>query len=86
MSTPFEITVPTVDAVLAQTSIGGEFHRWAVEGGSIILTNFELRAALEAAYDASNPEWRQLVEIEDQGDDDYDDDYDDDGGRGVYIV
>ena len=55
---------PTVDEVLAETSINCGMHRWAVEGGSLYLTTAQLRPYLEAAYDAADPDWVALVDTE----------------------
>jgi hypothetical protein len=54
--------VPTVDDVLARTAIGGGFHRWAVEGGSINLTTEEIRPLLEEVYDPANPDWEAIFD------------------------
>jgi len=56
---------PTVDEVLAETSIGCGLHRWAVEGGSIQLTATLLRPYLEEAYDAADPDWEATVDLSD---------------------
>ena len=55
---------PTVDDVLASTAIGNGFHDWAVQGGTIRLTEAELRPALEAAYDSTMPDWIVMVDID----------------------
>lgn len=57
-------TIPTVDAVLAQTATGNGLHQWPVEGGVISVDTATLRAALEDAYDASMPNWPALVELD----------------------
>jgi hypothetical protein len=57
--------VPTVDEILADTAIGrGGWHRWAVEGGTIIVTTILMRQLLEEAYDAANPDWVAFVDVE----------------------
>lgn len=58
------VTIPTVDDVLSDTAIGNGYHDFAVVGGTIRLTESELRPALEAAYDPNMPDWPVLVEIE----------------------
>jgi hypothetical protein len=58
------VTIPTVDDVLTSTAIGGGFHNWAVEGGTIRLPEALLRPVLEAAYDSTMPDWPALVEID----------------------
>ena len=55
--------IPTVDDVLARSHVGGHWHEWGVDGGTIHLTHAELRPALEAAYDPSMPDWPSMVEI-----------------------
>lgn len=57
--------IPTVDEVLADTSIGCGMHRWPVEGGVIQLTATLLRPRLEEAYDAADPDWEMLVDLSD---------------------
>jgi hypothetical protein len=58
------VTIPTVDDVLTSTAIGGGFHDWAVQGGTIRLPEALLRPVLEAAYDPTMPDWPALVEID----------------------
>ena len=62
-TTPLTTTPPTVDDVLALSHVGGHWHEWYVDGGTIRLTHAELRPALEAAYDPSMPDWPATVEI-----------------------
>jgi hypothetical protein len=57
--------ISTVDDVLASTAIGGGFHAWPVEGGTVRLPEALLRPVLEAAYDPLMPDWTAMVEIED---------------------
>ena len=64
-TTPLTTTPPTVDDVLALSHVGGHWHEWYVDGGTIRLTHAELRPALEAAYDPSMPDWLAMVEIAD---------------------
>ena len=64
-TTPLTTTPPTVDDVLARTHVGGDWHEWNADGGTIRLTHAELRSALEAAYDPSMPDWPAMVEIAD---------------------
>jgi hypothetical protein len=56
--------IPTVDKVLDDSAIGGGFHRWAVIGGSIMLSTDQLRPLLEEAYDPNMPDWVALVDVE----------------------
>jgi hypothetical protein len=58
------VTIHTVDDVLASTAIGNGFHDWAVEGGTIRITEAELRPALEAAYDPNMPDWPVFVDLD----------------------
>ena len=58
------VIVPTVEDVLSDTAIGDGYHDFAVQGGTVRLTEAELRPALEAAYDATMPDWPVLVEID----------------------
>ena len=64
-TTPLTTTPPTVGDVLARTHVGGDWHEWNADGGTIRLTHAELRPALEAAYDPSMPDWPATVEIAD---------------------
>ena len=64
-TTPLTTTPPTVADVLARTHVGGDWHEWNADGGTIRLTHAELRPALEAAYDPSMPDWPAMVEIAD---------------------
>ena len=57
--------VPTVESLLAQTSIGNGLHDWRADGGSIRVTRAVLRQALEAAYDSTMPDWPGMVELDD---------------------
>lgn len=59
------VSIPTVDEVLEETSIGCGLHRWAVEGGSIQLTATLLRPYLEEAYDPADPDWEAMVDLSD---------------------
>jgi hypothetical protein len=59
------VSIPTVDEVLAETSIGCGLHRWAVQGGSIQLNTEQLRPYLEEAYDAGDPDWETWVDLSD---------------------
>ena len=56
---------PTVDDILTRTHVGGHWHEWSADGGTIRVTRAELRPALEAAYDPSMPDWPATVEIDD---------------------
>jgi 2,3-bisphosphoglycerate-independent phosphoglycerate mutase len=64
----------TVEDVLADTAVGCGFHDFAVEGGTIRVTTQKLRAALEAAYDETNPNWVVFVDIEEGDEIEEDDD------------
>jgi hypothetical protein len=44
--------------------LGGGFHGWAVEGGTIRLPEALLRPVLEAACDPAMADWPALVEID----------------------
>jgi hypothetical protein len=57
--------IPTVEEVLADTSIGCGLHRWPVEGGSVQLNTEQLRPYLEEAYDAADPDWEAMVDLSD---------------------
>lgn len=57
--------VPTVEEVLADTSIGCGLHRWPVEGGVIQLTATLLRPRLEEAYDSGDSNWVIWVDVDD---------------------
>jgi hypothetical protein len=54
--------VPTVEEILERTHIGCHVHEWGAEGGVISVARDELRTALEAAYDETDPNWIQFVE------------------------
>ncbi len=56
--------VPTVEDILNETATGGGWHVFSVEGGAITVSTYELRPALEAAYDLSMAAWPSMVEIE----------------------
>jgi hypothetical protein len=56
--------VPTVEQVLAFTTIGYSMHSWACEGGSIEISSEDLRPLLEAAYDSTCPNWMAFVDTE----------------------
>ena len=58
------MTVPTVDQVISRYRIGCGSCLFPVEGGSISITEAELREALSDAYDATDPDWMSFVEIE----------------------
>ena len=58
-----EVIAPTVDEILGSTHVGGDFHEWRTEGGSVCLTRAELLPALEAAYDSMMPDWPATVDI-----------------------
>ena len=62
-TTPLTTTPPTVGDVLARTHVGGDWHEWNADGGTIRITRAELRPALEAAHDPSMPDWPATVEI-----------------------
>lgn len=57
------VIIPTVDEVLSDTAIGCGYHDFAVPGGTVRLTEAQLRPALEAAYDSTMPDWIVMVEI-----------------------
>jgi hypothetical protein len=59
-------TTPTVEEVLAQTAIGNDFHRWAVQGGSITIETERLRPVLEEAYDPRMENWVALISWDDE--------------------
>jgi hypothetical protein len=54
----------TVEEILADTAVGCGFHDFAVEGGVIRVTTERLRAALESAYDETDPNWVAYVELD----------------------
>jgi hypothetical protein len=56
--------IPTVKDVLSDTFAGNGYHYFAVEGGTIRVTTEQLQAALEAAYDETNPNWVEFVEVD----------------------
>ena len=58
------MTVPTVDQIIGRYRIGCGLCFFPVEGGSIQITEAELRQALDDAYDAADPDWVSFVEIE----------------------
>ena len=58
-----EIQAPTVEEMLESTAVGNGFHDWGVEGGKIRVTEGQLRPALEAVYDSTNPDWFTMVDI-----------------------
>jgi hypothetical protein len=60
------MTAPTVDDILIRTHIGGHCHEWGgyLSGGSTIVNRSDLRAALEDAYDPTDPNWVAHVVIE----------------------
>jgi hypothetical protein len=60
MTTP----ILTVEDFLSVTFVGNGYHDFAVEGGTIRLTTERLRAALEAAYDETDPNWVAYVELD----------------------
>ena len=60
------VTIPTVDAVLEETSIGCGLHRWNLEGGAIEVTTDELRPVLQEAYDESMRDWPSLISWDDR--------------------
>ncbi|MFN9622029.1 MAG: hypothetical protein ACK587_04215 [Cyanobacteriota bacterium] len=60
MNTP----IPTVEEVLLDTYVGNSLHDFDVEDGTIRLTTKQLRAALEAAYDETDPNWVAYVELD----------------------
>jgi len=51
------VIIPTVEDVLSDTAIGDGYHDFAVQGGTVRLTEAELRSALEAVYDATMHKW-----------------------------
>ncbi len=55
--------IPTVEDVLSDTAVGCGYHDFAVEGGTIRLATDRLQVALEVAYDESNPNWVDFVEV-----------------------
>ena len=61
------VTIRTVDDVLASTAIGGGFHAWPEQGGTIRLPEALLRPALEAAYDPLMPDWPSMVDLDERG-------------------
>lgn len=60
---PEDSAVPTVEEVLSDTAIGCGYHYFPVEGGIVQPARADLLPALEAAYDATMPDWPSLVEI-----------------------
>lgn len=53
-----------VEYFLADSAVGNGFHDWALEGGVVRVTTEKLRAALEAAYDETDPNWMAFVELD----------------------
>lgn len=56
--------VPNVDHVLANCRESNGFYSWDVEGGRILLTEEQLRPALEEAYEEGMPGWTAFVNID----------------------
>jgi hypothetical protein len=58
------MTTPTVQEILAQTSVGWNYHDWPTPGGGVFyVTTERLKPALEAVYDPSMPNWPLLVDL-----------------------
>lgn len=59
------MTTPTVDEVLAKCRTSNDLCRWDADGGAIDVPEFELRQALEDAFDPLMSYWPALVELVD---------------------
>jgi hypothetical protein len=61
-----EMVIPTVDDILTRTHFCGHCHEWGgyLSGGSTIVSRADLRSALLAAYDPTDPNWVAFVEID----------------------
>jgi hypothetical protein len=65
MTSP-EPAIPSVDDILTRTQFFGHCHEWGgyLSGGSTIVSRADLRSALLAAYDPTDPNWVDHVVIE----------------------
>jgi len=54
----------TVQNVLDMTVVSNGFHDFALEGGTVRISEDRLRPALEAAFDPDFPNWVELVQLD----------------------